>query len=160
MTTGATSIATSSTSPAEKACPPTSPAATLTSPSPASSLASAMPASTEAAVWNGASGGAASHSSGRGRGGEGGGGGGGEPPLGQRPVGDDDQLVAGGRLAVPAVRGVEQMAADHPDLDGVPEGLDVVGGRPRDAERPAARRGGQFGITVEVPVEQWTDRVV
>src|SRR5436190_21125286 len=66
-TTGATSIATSSTSPAVNACPPTSPAHTQTSPSPASSLASATPASTESAVWNGASGNRASHTSGSGR---------------------------------------------------------------------------------------------
>ena len=55
---------------------------------------------------------------------------GGEPLLRQRPVGDDDQLVPGGRLALPAVRRVEQVAADHLDRDGVPERLHVVERRP------------------------------
>jgi hypothetical protein len=45
----------------------------------------------------------------------------GEPFLGQRPVGDDDERVPGGRYTGPAVGGVEQVAADHRDLDGVPE---------------------------------------
>ena len=84
----------------------------------------------------------------------------GEPLLRQWPVGDDDELVSGGRVAVPAVRGVEQVTADHRDLDGVPEGLDVVGGRPRDLERPAALPGGQLGVAVAVPVEQRPDRVI
>src|SRR4029450_12983140 len=52
----------------------------------------------------------------------------GEPFLGQRPVGDDDELVPGGGYARPAVGGVEQVAADHRDLDGVAKPLHVVGG--------------------------------
>ena len=40
-------------------------------------------------------------------------------------MGDNDQLISGGRLAVPAVRGVEQVTAHHRHPDGVPEGLDV-----------------------------------
>lgn len=84
----------------------------------------------------------------------------GEPLLRQGPVGDDDQLVPGGRLAVPAVGGVEHVSADHRHIDGVPEGLNVVRGRPRDMEGPAARACGHLGVAVEVPVEQWSDRVV
>jgi hypothetical protein len=84
----------------------------------------------------------------------------GEPLVRQRPVGDDDQRIACCRLAVPPVRRVEQVAADHRDLDGLPEGLDVGKGRLRDLERPAARPRGQLGVAVEVPIEQRPDRVV
>ena len=84
----------------------------------------------------------------------------GEPRLRQWAVGDNDQLVSGGRVAVPAVRGVEQVTADHRHLDGVPEGLDVIRGCLRDMEPPAARSGGHLGISVAVPVEQRPDRVI
>jgi transposase-like protein len=61
--------------------------------------------------------------------------------LRQWPVGDNDQLVPGGRVAVPAVRGVEQVTADHRHLDGVPEGLDVI--------LAAPARGGRHGRTCQ-----------
>jgi hypothetical protein len=101
-----------------------------------------MPASTDPAVWKGASGWPASQA------------------CGSWPEGDNGQLVSGGRVAVPAVGGVEQVTADHRHLDGVPEGPDVIGGSLRDMERSAAGPGGHLGIFVAVPVEQRPDRVI
>src|SRR5215203_5537036 len=63
-TTGATSIATSSTRPNARACPPTSPAATATVRSPASSFAFATACATSSTKWYDASG---CHPSGLGR---------------------------------------------------------------------------------------------
>lgn len=83
----------------------------------------------------------------------------GEPPFWQRSVGDDDELVPGGGHARPAVGGVEEMAADHGDLDGVPEGLNVVRGGAADAKRPLVVDVDRH-VAVPVPVEQWSYRVV
>ena len=81
----------------------------------------------------------------------------GVPAVGFGPVRHDDDVVAGRRLAVPAVHQVEQAAADHHRADAGPQRPDIVGRGLRHGEAAALR---ERPVAVEVPVEQRTDVVV
>ena len=50
----------------------------------------------------------------------------GVPALGLGPVGHDDHVVARGRVTLPAIHQVEQVAAHHDRADRLPHRPDVV----------------------------------
>jgi hypothetical protein len=68
-----------------------------------------------------------------------------------------DEVLAGGRPALPAVRDVEDAAADDQRPDARHARRDVVGGRLRDLQAAALDR---LHVAVPVPVEQRPDVVV
>jgi hypothetical protein len=81
-------------------------------------------------------------------------------PVRRRPMGDDEDLLAGGRLAVPAVGQVEQPPSDDHRRQVAVLALHEVG---RGLGGPAPLVGaleGASDVAVAVPVEQRPDVVV
>ena len=146
-TTGATSIATSSTKPRANACPPTSPAATATVAFPGEflGLCDRLGHIADEVVRRltlpGVNGVKPL----------------GAPILGLRPVRHHDHVIPRWRHTLPADGDVEQVAPDHHRPSARPHRLDVAGRRLRDLDLAAVD---DFDVAVDIPVEQRADLVL